>query len=125
MTINLFTGVDLVEVNRLQAVIVRHGNRFLNRIYTPLELEDCSQKTDSLAARFAAKEAASKALGTGIGIISWQDIEVRRGQEGQPLLFLSGAALELVNIKKITTWSLSLSHTHKYAIASVVMIAFN
>ncbi len=123
MTINLHAGVDLVEIGRLQAVIQRHGKRFLERIYTPQELIDCVENTASLAARFATKEAVSKALGTGIGIISWQEMEVRRGQQGQPVLFLYGAALDLAHAHKISAWSLSLSHTHQYAIAMVVMVA--
>ena len=72
----LSSGVDLVEIQRLQAAIDRHGERFLNRIFTPRELEEVGQNTASLAARFAAKEAVSKALGTGIGPVNWHEIEI-------------------------------------------------
>lgn len=116
----LSSGVDLVEIQRLQAAIDRHGERFLNRIFTPRELEEVGQNTASLAARFAAKEAVSKALGTGIGPVNWHEIEVLRGPARQPLLYLHGAAERLAHQLCLVEWSLSLSHTFTYAIALVV-----
>lgn len=120
MAAELATGVDLVEIERLESVIERFGDRFLNRIYTPRELEEVGHNLSSLAGRFAAKEAVAKALGTGIGVVRWQEIEILRGPERQPVLKLDGAAAELANKLALKRWSLSLSHTRHYAIAMVV-----
>jgi holo-[acyl-carrier protein] synthase len=116
----LATGVDLVEIERLQSVIERYGDRFLNRVYTSRELLEVRGNMSSLAARFAAKEAVSKALGTGIGRISWRDIEILRGPERQPVLVLYGEAHRLAGQLGLSQWSLSLSHTQGHAIAFVV-----
>ncbi len=116
----LSTGVDLVEILRLQAAIDRYGGRFLERIFTSRELEEVGQNTASLAARFAAKEAVAKALGTGIGAVNWQEVEVLRGPERQPVLLLHGAAHELADDLHLKSWSISLSHTATHAIAMVV-----
>lgn len=116
----LLTGVDLIEVQRLQLVIDRHGERFLRRVYTPRELEQLEGNLPSLAARFAGKEAVAKALSTGIGPVSWQEIEILRGPAREPLLNLYGAAQQLAAQRGIRNWSISLSHTHIHAIAMVV-----
>ena len=119
------SGIDLVEIGRLEDSITRHGERFLNRIFTPQEQADCGGKVESLAARFAAKEAASKALGCGIGQVSWLDIEVTRNSDRQPELNLHGAAQVLAKKLKLTIWSVSLSHTRQNAIAMVIAIGEN
>jgi holo-[acyl-carrier protein] synthase len=120
----LHTGIDLIEIDRVAEVLQRHGQRFLERIFTPAELAECHRDsalfTSSLAARFAAKEAAAKALGTGIGAITWQEIEILHAPSGQPLLHLHGAAERLASELGLATWSLSLSHTHTHAVAMVV-----
>lgn len=116
----LATGIDLVEIERLRSVIQRHGKRFLTRVYTPQELAEVGKNPASLAARFAAKEAVAKALGTGIGVVDWQEIEVLRGSDRQPVLQLHGKAARLAQELNLTTWSLSLSHTHTMATAVVV-----
>jgi holo-[acyl-carrier protein] synthase len=116
----LATGVDLVEIERLQSVVERYGERFLNRVYTSRELLEVRDNMSSLAARFAAKEAVSKALGTGIGRVSWRDIEILRGPERQPLLVLSGEANRLAVQLGLRQWSVSLSHTQEHAVALVV-----
>jgi len=119
----LRTGVDTIEIARVQAAIDRHGDRFLSRVYTEGELADCRGRTESLAARFAAKEAVAKALGTGIwrGGVRWFDIEVRRhSASGAPILLLHNAAGELAEELQLTEWSLSLSHDRTNAIAFVV-----
>jgi holo-[acyl-carrier protein] synthase len=114
--------VDLVEIERFQAAIQRHGERFLRRVFTDRELEEVGHNIASLAARFAAKEAVSKALGTGIGPIAWREIEVLRGDARQPVLHLHGQAAQRAETLGLSTWSLSLSHTQNYAIAMVVGI---
>jgi holo-[acyl-carrier protein] synthase len=87
----LCSGVDLIEIGRVREAIERHGDRFLKRVFTPLELAEVQDDSASLAVRFAAKEAVAKALGTGIGVVCWQDIEIRRGPARQPRLCLHGA----------------------------------
>ena len=116
----LRTGVDLLEISRLRVAIDRHGERFLARIFTSTEREQCGENYPSLAARFAAKEAVSKALGTGIGPVGWREIEVLRGEARQPILLLHGEAARLAASLGLDTWSLSLSHSENYAIAMVV-----
>jgi holo-[acyl-carrier protein] synthase len=118
----LATGVDLIEIERLKATIERHGERFLRRIYTADELAQVGDNPASLAARFAAKEAVAKALGTGIGEIRWQEIEVLHGPEREPLLQLYGAASRRAASLGLHTWSISLSHTATHAIAMVVAV---
>lgn len=118
----LASGLDMLEISRLKTVIDRFGPRFLKRVFTPRELSEAGSSMASLAARFAAKEAVSKALGTGIGMISWQEIEIRRGLSREPVLYLSGRAAELAAELGLEIWSLSLSHTDSYAAAVVVAV---
>jgi holo-[acyl-carrier protein] synthase len=90
--VQLRTGIDMIEIERFETALRRHGVRFLERVFTPQELAEVGKNTASLAARFAAKEAAAKALGTGIGLITWQEIEILRGPAREPTLCLHGAA---------------------------------
>ncbi|MBI3158338.1 MAG: holo-ACP synthase [Chloroflexi bacterium] len=116
----LCTGVDLIEVVRIAEAIDRHGEHFTRRIFTPREIELFGENVGSLAARWAAKEAVAKALGTGIGEVEWLEIEILRGPSKEPLLTLHGKAKALAEQKGLTAWSLSISHTHAHAIAFVV-----
>ena len=116
----LATGVDLIEIQRVANVIDRFGARFLERVFTPKELAEVGGNVTSLAARFAAKESVAKALGTGIGEIHWQEIEIIRGPAREPTLHLHGAAKQLAQVQSLHTWSISLSHTHTHAVALVV-----
>jgi holo-[acyl-carrier protein] synthase len=118
----LVTGVDIIEIERLQAVIARHGERFLKRVFTQRELAEVADNPASLAARFAAKEAVAKALGTGIGVVGWCEIEVLRGPARQPQLLLHGAAARLASDLSLAGWSISLSHDRTQAIALVVAL---
>ena len=88
----LATGVDLIEIARIEEVIARHGKHYLERIYTPAELEQCGKRTKSLAGRFAAKEAVAKALGCGIGDVTWKEIEILGDEQNAPILTLHGMA---------------------------------
>jgi holo-[acyl-carrier protein] synthase len=115
-------GVDLIKIDRLRRVIQRHGERFLQRVYTPSELQEIGQHIPSLAARFAAKEAVAKALGTGIGTITWQEIEILRGPQREPILHLHGNAKQRAEQLGLETWSLSLSHSESDALAFVIAI---
>ena len=118
----LRTGVDLIEIERINEAIVKFGTRFVQRVFTPTERDICNLRTESLAARFAAKEAVAKALGTGIWRegVAWTDIEITRAANGEPLLILHGAAAARADILQIAHWSLSLSHDRTRAIAFVV-----
>jgi holo-[acyl-carrier protein] synthase len=116
----LASGIDLIEIDRISAAIERHGERLLDRVFTPAELSEVGDNHASLAARYAAKEAVAKALGTGIGSIGWQEIEILRGPAGQPILHLSGAASQLASDQGLTNWSVSISHTQSHAIALAV-----
>jgi len=119
----LRSGVDVVEVNRIDLAILRHGQRFFERFYTGQELIDSNGQTPALAARFAAKEAVAKALGTGIGQVAWKEIEVVNGPRREPQLRLHGQAQELADSMGLTDWAISLSHTEQHAVA--VAVAFN
>jgi holo-[acyl-carrier protein] synthase len=120
MPTSLRTGIDIIEIDRFACACQRFDQRLLKRIFTPTELAENGERMASLAARFAAKEAVAKAFGTGIGYISWQDIEIRRGDSGEPVLHLHGAAQKMAEEQNIVTWSLSLSHSQNHAIAMVV-----
>jgi holo-[acyl-carrier protein] synthase len=119
------TGIDLVEIPRIQQSVDRYGQRFLDRIFTAAEQAYCLRKhnaAESLAARFAAKEAASKALGTGISRgVSWREIEVVREPGGKPGLRFHGRAAEIANRLGIRNAALSLTHSTDIAMASVVL----
>lgn len=118
----LTTGVDLIEIERVHHSIERFGDHFLHRVFTVTEIELCCGRVESLAARFAAKEAVAKALGTGIwrAGIGWTDIETLRNEQGAPILQLHGAAAERANQLGVQQWSISLSHDRASAIAFVV-----
>lgn len=118
----LRTGIDLIEIERIDRAIVRHRERFFTRFFTPQELIDAEGRTTALAARFAAKEAVGKALGTGIGDVQWKEIEIVRGERGEPQLRLTGRALATSQALGLSEWSVSLSHTHEHAIALAVAI---
>jgi holo-[acyl-carrier protein] synthase len=113
-------GVDLVETARIGRALARYGDRFLQRVYTPAEIAYCRGRVQSLAARWAAKEAVSKALGLGIGFIRWRDIEVRNDVRGAPFLELHGQAEAVARELGLKDWAISLTHTAEQAVAFVV-----
>lgn len=119
---NLTSGVDIIEIERLKEALERHGARLLKRIFTASELEEVGSNHASLAARFAAKEAVSKALGTGIGRVKWHEIEILRGPAREPNLYLHGEAARLASELGYETWSISLSHSQTHAVALAVAI---
>jgi holo-[acyl-carrier protein] synthase len=119
------TGVDIAEVPRIREAVGRFGERFLKRVFTPEEIRYCTSKANTeerLAARFAAKEAAMKAIGTGLRHgVTWQDVEVVRQLGGRPGLRLSGKAAEFAAALGCQRIHLSLSHTEDMAIAHVIL----
>lgn len=118
----LSSGIDLIEIKRIQKALERHGDRFLDRIYTEAEIKQARGNAPELAARFAAKEAASKALGTGIGPVSWREMETINDFSGKPQLHLHGRAALLAEELGYTTWSVSLTHSRDTAAAVVVCV---
>ena len=118
-------GIDLAEVPRIRAAIERHGRRFIDRIYTPGEIayvESKANRFERYAARFAAKEAGMKALGTGWrNGIAWRDFEVANLPSGRPTLRLSGKAAEIARKLGVTNIALSITHTAEQAMAMVIL----
>jgi len=119
----LSVGVDIVEIERIAKALERFGDRFLERIYTQAEVDHCRGRVAELAARFAAKEAISKALGTGIYGLTWHEMEILPDPLGQPQVYLHGCALERARILGLTDFAISLSHSQEYSIAFVVASA--
>lgn len=120
MGLILRTGVDLIEISRIEEVMARHGKRYLERIYTAAELQQIGQEAESLAGRFAAKEAVAKALGCGIGDVGWKDIEILGDEQNAPGLTLYGAAAQKAQELGLESWSVSISHSLSHAVAVVV-----
>jgi holo-[acyl-carrier protein] synthase len=118
-------GIDLVDVARVKTAMDRFGDRFLCRILRPAEIDYCRRFPNPalpVAARFAAKEAISKAFGTGIGRhLSWQDMEIDHRESGQPIVLLHGAGLELKAMRNVGAIHVSLSHTPHQATAIAIL----
>jgi len=119
------SGIDIVEIRRIQHAKDRYGKRFLNRVYTAAEQAYCLRKrkaAESFAARFAAKEAGAKALGTGISFgVNWLEIEVVREPSGRPSLKFHGRAAQIAAHMGFARAALSITHTADLAMASVVL----
>ena len=117
----LASGVDIIEISRVKQVLERYGQRFLDRVYTAGEIAYCRGRAPNLAARFAAKEATMKALGTGVRGVGWKDIEVIRHESGAPSVLLHGRGKRRAQRLGVRDISLSLSHSREYAVAFVVI----
>ena len=113
-------GIDLIEIDRIEAAIDRWGERFFKRVYTEAEREHCRDRAPELAARFAAKEAVMKALGTGIKGVGWREIEVLPNRDGKPLVYLYGGARHRAEELGLGEIVISLSHSRDYALASAI-----
>jgi holo-[acyl-carrier protein] synthase len=119
----LSAGVDIIEIARVRRAIARWGERFLTKVYTPAEVAFCRGRVPELAVRFAAKEAVSKALGTGIigpGGIPWREIEILPDRRGKPLVYLHGEAKQRAEELGFGELAISLSHAREFAVAFVV-----
>ena len=118
-------GLDIAEVDRVEAAIARHGERFLNRVYTPAERSYCESKVnrwERFAGRFAAKEAAMKAIGTGWKRgVAWREFEVRRAPSGQPIIEFHGRAGEIARSLGVKRALVTISHTTQHAVAQVLL----
>ncbi len=120
MTNPLRTGIDIIEVSRIEKLNPAIRQRFLSRVYTDAELEICQDRAECLAGRFACKEAVAKALGTGIGDISWHEIEILADERKMPILCLHGKAAQIAERLGLLTWSVSISHIREMAAAVAV-----
>ena len=121
----LTTGVDIVEIARVECSLQRWGDRFVRRIFTNAEIAFCGGRCHELAVRFAAKEAVSKALGTGIWCdngVWWDEMEILPDQRGKPVVHLSGRAQRRAEELGLRELSISLSHSDNYAVAFVVAL---
>jgi holo-[acyl-carrier protein] synthase len=121
----LTTGVDMIEIARVERALARYGDRFLERVFTLNEVLYCRARPAELAARFAAKEAVAKALGVGMRMMArdgvhWRDVEIVGDRRGKPLVRLSGRAAARADELGLTEWAVSLSHAREHAIAFVV-----
>lgn len=118
------TGVDIAETARIERSLERHGEHFIKRLYTPVEIAYCEKfrnRAERYAARFAAKEAAFKALGTGWGKgVRWLDVEIRNQPSGKPELMLSGRAEQIARELGVTRSAVSISHAQGYVVAQVI-----
>ena len=121
----LGTGIDLIEVARIAASVEKFGDRFVNRVLLPDEIAYCrSHKNPApfLAVRFAAKEAVSKAFGTGIGAqLGWLDMEIRRKESGEPFVVMHGKGADLFVTRGAKQLLVSLTHTENYAAATAIL----
>ncbi len=118
-------GIDIVETDRIRRMVEHHGRHFLDRVFTPREQRYCDENPkryyETMAGRFAAKEAVLKVLGTGWrGGIAWTDIEVLREPSGQPKVALSGECLRIAGELGISRWHVSISHIATHATASAI-----
>lgn len=119
----ILSGVDLVEIERFTRLDRCIADRFVQRVYTQIEIAEGKGSFEYYAGRFAAKEAVVKALGKGIGAIHWQDVEILTGGEGEPILQLHAEAANAARQLGIISWSLSISHTRNLAIAQAVALS--
>jgi holo-[acyl-carrier protein] synthase len=113
-------GIDVIEIYRIEQVLAKHGERFLHRIFTESERERYGRRPAELAARFAAKEATMKALGTGIRGVRWRDIETLSNRRGKPILVLHETAARRADLLGLVHWSISLTHSRTEATAVVI-----
>jgi len=119
----IVSGIDMIEVARIEGAIERHGERFFKRFFTPQEVQLCQGKAARLAGRFAVKEAVAKAMGTGIGDFNWTDIEIVGDSRGKPELHLHNKAKSAAADRGLVHWSISLSHTDTHAVGMAVAIS--
>jgi holo-[acyl-carrier protein] synthase len=120
VSIQIYSGIDLIEIDRIAEAVTRWGDRFLQRVYTEREIAYCRGKPRRLAGRFAAKEAVSKALGVGIRTLRWRDIEVLPDSLGKPHVFVHGRAAEIAARRKITAFEVSITHSRTDAVVMVI-----
>ena len=120
--VNVAVGIDIIEVDRVRKAFERHGERFLRRVFTEAEIEQCRGKATRLAGRFAAKEAISKALGTGIHGVGWREMEVVQLRSGRPTVRLHGNARRRADLLGLSAFDVSIADLQQFSIAIAVAI---
>ncbi len=120
--VNVAVGVDIIEVSRIRRLLERHGERFLQRIFTEQEVQQCHGKPIRLAGRFAAKEAISKALGTGLHGIGWHEMEIVQLKSGRPTVRLHGNARQRAELMGLSAFDVSIADLAEFSIAIAVAI---
>ena len=120
--VNIAVGIDIIEVERVRKVYEHHGERFLKRVFTEMEVRQCRGKATRLAGRFAAKEAISKALGTGLHGVSWSEMEVVQLRSGRPTVTLRGNAKRRAQFLGISAFDVSIADLKDFSIAIAVAI---
>lgn len=120
--VNIAVGIDIIEVGRVRKVLEKHGERFLSRVFTPNEVRQCRGKVSRLAGRFAAKEAISKALGTGLHGVAWREMEVVQLRSGRPTVTLHGNAKRRAELLGISAFDVSIADLAEFSIAIAVAV---
>lgn len=120
--VNVAVGVDIIEVDRVRKVYAHHGERFLQRVFTEMEVRQCRGKVTRLAGRFAAKEAISKALGTGLHGVAWREMEVVQLRSGRPTVRLYGNAKKRAELLGLTAFDVSIADLQAFSIAIAVAL---
>jgi holo-[acyl-carrier protein] synthase len=123
--VNIAVGIDIIEVDRVRKVYEHHGERFLKRVFTEMEVRQCRGKATRLAGRFAAKEAISKALGTGIHGVAWREMEIVQLRSGRPTVTLHGNAKRRAQLLGISAFDVSIADLNAFSIAVAVAIQTN
>ena len=120
--VNIAVGIDIIEVARVRKVFEHHGERFLKRVFTEMEVRQCRGKVTRLAGRFAAKEAISKALGTGLHGVAWREMEVVQLRSGRPTVRLYGNAKKRAELLGLTAFDVSIADLQTFSIALAVAL---
>ena len=120
--VNIAVGIDIIEVDRVRKVYEHHGERFLKRVFTEAEVRQCRGKATRLAGRFAAKEAISKALGTGIHGVAWREMEIVQLRSGRPTVTLHGRAKRRAELLGISAFDVSIADLKDFSIAVAVAV---
>ena len=123
--VNVAVGIDIIEVDRVRKVFERHGERFLQRVFTEMEARQCRGKVTRLAGRFAAKEAISKALGTGLHGVAWREMEVVQMYSGRPTVRLHGNARKRAEQLGLSAFDVSIADLAQFSIAIAVAVQTN
>jgi holo-[acyl-carrier protein] synthase len=120
--VNVAVGIDIIEVERVRKVFEHHGERFLRRVFTEMEIRQCRGKAERLAGRFAAKEAISKALGTGLHGVGWREMEIVQLRSGRPTVSLHGRAKKRAELLGLSAFDVSMADLSAFSIAVAIAV---
>jgi holo-[acyl-carrier protein] synthase len=120
--VNVAVGIDIIEVDRVRKVFEHHGERFLERVFTEMEIRQCRGKAERLAGRFAAKEAISKALGTGLHGVGWREMEIVQLRSGRPTVTLHGRAKKRAELLGLSAFDVSMADLSAFSIAVAIAV---